>query len=973
VFEQLEKNAEFELDVSWKHANDRKHAERGRERGVVRFFSKNRGFGIINRTWEGLNIIGGNRTDPQAMEIASRAATTPGIWFREASVEKERRKKFIMLPLKTGDEVYYRVRRRRNYRRDNTSTQSGDRSLYADDIERVPETRFDPLSEKFLVYSGLRRLLGDYWFVLAGMNEEELTFDDVRNMTEEQLRKEIDLDNKIWNVVQERYGDQRYIRDPVPSCALDPERARRERRKKREEIRRQALRDEKLIQSAQRKHLLMKQKLSEAPNSNSGNEGEDNSDVEDAMADLEAEMGELGQGPQRRDRDIDHIVPDKPGLDVAEFFNKLPEAYRSFRKSFREEHERDKRISGKWGKGRTFPSFYPPGQLHTSFFFDAFEGETLFYPVPKVGHRVRVMKKDHGWVFGNITSIGRYNILPTKIMGESHPKCVKWPVSIEFDDSSYNNYAYPDETNRVRLGSSCEEGEQDEYHYVKNRLKNRRSRGQQALDPNENIHEVPMQVDDANIIRQDGGGDEGLDMELTQPVSKAYSKEYAAKRSKWDVFGDGMGGFPRPLVVRSISEIQYQMDSESSDDDSESGFIKMGQLKPEDNTEQPFIPAKELIIVTGNKAARILHRRKWDDIMASSDSCSAREGENEEEREKRKDAEPFFGKVRHPYQPKRHGSVWVAPKLRRALRKLGKPSVTTDESDKGYPSALGITSSSDTPWHHTRDSERRVAVITGADAGIGFAIAHRLVTNEPYLTILLCAPTLERAKEACEKLSLKNVAEVIPAKFDPLDPKDATRITERVRNEFASLDLIITCSSVLPISNEQGQEERILEGNFFATVRLTEKLSPLLRPNSRVVILVPPVGVQALRQCSERLMQSFIDPRQTARGLEMLANRFGATMRMGRNVQEGFPTSLYGGAKMFLLSYTRVLARQMATRGDNVTVNACIPDEPPRVRRGVRPVVWSENEAVTTAFKMCQTNIPANFTGGTWFNGRQVF
>lgn len=97
-------------------------------------------------------------------------------------------------------------------------------------------------------------------------------------------------------------------------------------------------------------------------------------------------------------------------------------------------------------------------------------------------------------------------------------------------------------------------------------------------------------------------------------------------------------------------------------------------------------------------------------------------------------------------------------------------------------------------------NSKRVALVTGANRGIGFAIAQQLASKD--ITVLIGARNEAKGKQACEKLASRN----LDIHFVLLDVTDQMMIEAaigRIRDQFGRLDILVNNAGIL-IDSETG-------------------------------------------------------------------------------------------------------------------------------------------------------------------------
>ncbi|QSJ20739.1 SDR family oxidoreductase [Nostoc sp. UHCC 0702] len=137
----------------------------------------------------------------------------------------------------------------------------------------------------------------------------------------------------------------------------------------------------------------------------------------------------------------------------------------------------------------------------------------------------------------------------------------------------------------------------------------------------------------------------------------------------------------------------------------------------------------------------------------------------------------------------------------------------------------------------------KVALITGANKGIGFEMSRQLGLHG--LTILIAARNLEAAKKAAADLENQGVL-AQPIALDINNSSQIQSVVQQIGEQFGKLDVLINNAGVFLdgdwlISNASSVSIDIIRQtfntNFFALVELTQALLPLIlkSPSGRIV------------------------------------------------------------------------------------------------------------------------------------------
>lgn len=141
----------------------------------------------------------------------------------------------------------------------------------------------------------------------------------------------------------------------------------------------------------------------------------------------------------------------------------------------------------------------------------------------------------------------------------------------------------------------------------------------------------------------------------------------------------------------------------------------------------------------------------------------------------------------------------------------------------------------------------RIALVTGANKGIGLEIARQLAQNGIF--VIIGARDPERARAAVGDLASQGLA----ARFVEIDVTDAASIAaaaETIRAEHGQLDILVNNAGIVdaadgpPSGASSEAVRRLLDTNFIGALTVTRAMLPLLRrsPAARIVNLSSSLG-----------------------------------------------------------------------------------------------------------------------------------
>jgi NAD(P)-dependent dehydrogenase (short-subunit alcohol dehydrogenase family) len=146
-----------------------------------------------------------------------------------------------------------------------------------------------------------------------------------------------------------------------------------------------------------------------------------------------------------------------------------------------------------------------------------------------------------------------------------------------------------------------------------------------------------------------------------------------------------------------------------------------------------------------------------------------------------------------------------------------------------------------------KTKEKKVALVTGANRGIGYAIAHQLAQKD--VVVIVGARDMERGATATEKLQSLG----FEAHFIRLDVTQATSIQAavgKIKDDFRRLDILVNNAGISIdaqtdiLSLDPAIFRNTLETNAFGPLMLTQACVPIMKANQygRIVNLASTLG-----------------------------------------------------------------------------------------------------------------------------------
>nr|XP_043620336.1 (+)-neomenthol dehydrogenase-like [Erigeron canadensis] len=253
--------------------------------------------------------------------------------------------------------------------------------------------------------------------------------------------------------------------------------------------------------------------------------------------------------------------------------------------------------------------------------------------------------------------------------------------------------------------------------------------------------------------------------------------------------------------------------------------------------------------------------------------------------------------------------------------------------------------------------EKRCAVVTGANKGIGYEICRQLAIQG--VQVILTALNESQGMEAVKKLNLPNV---ISHQLDIKDPSSVARLANFIETHFRKLDILVIIIPknihyyklrMIKLDDKEFRDgggfvnlvdekahllthiikepyelgEKCLEINYYGTKAVTEALLPLLQlSKSPRIVNVASIyeDLYWFHNDNEKLKEELQDIKTlTKERIEEIIQWFLNDFKAGMLKENGWPLTCcaYKVSKAALNAYTRLVARKFP----NIMVNCVHP------------------------------------------------
>jgi carbonyl reductase 1 len=208
-------------------------------------------------------------------------------------------------------------------------------------------------------------------------------------------------------------------------------------------------------------------------------------------------------------------------------------------------------------------------------------------------------------------------------------------------------------------------------------------------------------------------------------------------------------------------------------------------------------------------------------------------------------------------------------------------------------------------------SMKKIAIVTGSNTGLGFSLVKKLakLLGDDGIVYL----TARDKKKGMEALKQLNEIGLSP-KFHLLDvtsDSSVNKFSKYIKTKHGGVDIFFhnAAARISPTLTKQEQIEDFIETNNFGTTRIIQAFQPLIRDNSKFVIVASSFG--SLNNINNDLHYKFDIKRQTLDGINDVMREYIEQVKAGDDIKSGWPEWMNIPSKIGQVALMKVLAREM--------------------------------------------------------------
>ena len=232
-------------------------------------------------------------------------------------------------------------------------------------------------------------------------------------------------------------------------------------------------------------------------------------------------------------------------------------------------------------------------------------------------------------------------------------------------------------------------------------------------------------------------------------------------------------------------------------------------------------------------------------------------------------------------------------------------------------------------------SSSKVAVVTGSNRGIGFAVIEGLLKSNEYQgDVVICCRNIDQGREAARKLELKysnrHGKKIHIQQVSITDSDTIASLKEFLLKEYGGLDILVNNAAVVYVDESVAPltslATEVINTNYYGTAQVCDRLWSLLRPGARIVNVSSVNGMLNWIE-NEEIKRKLTCCDLSRKDLDCLVEEYLEDVKDGKHKEKGWPTGMMSvtkASKVFVTALTNILSRNVDTSQD-IIINCAHP------------------------------------------------
>jgi carbonyl reductase 1 len=225
------------------------------------------------------------------------------------------------------------------------------------------------------------------------------------------------------------------------------------------------------------------------------------------------------------------------------------------------------------------------------------------------------------------------------------------------------------------------------------------------------------------------------------------------------------------------------------------------------------------------------------------------------------------------------------------------------------------------------DTRRPVAVVTGANQGLGRALVAGLGRRfEQGAAVYLTGRDPARVRNAADEIGRRESHRPEPHRLDVRSAEEVEAFASFVSERHGGVDIVISnaAARITPDRSDAEQVRNFVDTNNFGATRMIRTFGPLLRPGARFLVVASDFGT--LRSLPTHLHPLFAAETVTLDDIDHVMADYVDAVESGTALGKGWPASINIASKVGQVAAARVFARdqrEQAARDGRLIASVC--------------------------------------------------